>query len=255
MGGGVNEGEPELPPVEPDEPTYVDLGLPSGNLWATCNLGAESETDYGLYFQWGDNKGYKTACSEAESDGNGDAHCFNWSKYKYCNGSYDTMTKYCTDSEYGTIDNKTVLEPEDDAATVMLGGQWRMPTVEELQEMIDNTEPGDGADQYSWIENYNGTGVNGLLRKSKTNGNTIFFPAAGGYKNKISNDYIGIDCNYMSSSLYGYSHCMWVMHFSLYGAGVYDIIDYNNRYFGMSIRAIKPSEPTSEPIKLDAPVL
>ena len=85
---------------------YVDFGLPSRLKWAKCNVGAKKETDYGYYFQWGD------IVDKSNSD------C-NWENYKYCNGSHNTLTKYCTDAEddsYGTVDNKRTLEPMDDAA-------------------------------------------------------------------------------------------------------------------------------------------
>ena len=109
---------------------YVDLGLPSGTLWAKCNIGAEKETDYGLYFQWGDVVGYKDASS---------GKSFSWSDYKYCNGSSTTLTKYNNSSSYGTVDNLNILEPSDDAATVNMGGSWRIPSNWEYQELIDNT--------------------------------------------------------------------------------------------------------------------
>lgn len=103
---------------------YVDLGLPSGLKWAKCNVGAEKETDYGDYFQWGE--------TTPDTD-------YSWATYKYCNGSSSTMTKYCTHSSYGTVDNKTTLEPEDDAATQIMGGNWRMPTSTEYQTLYDET--------------------------------------------------------------------------------------------------------------------
>ena len=81
----------------------VDLGLPSGTLWADRNIGADSPEGYGDYFAWGETRPKST---------------YSWSTYKYCKGSYDTMTKYCTDSSRGTVDNKTVLEAADDAAIV-----------------------------------------------------------------------------------------------------------------------------------------
>ena len=105
---------------------YVDLGLPSGLKWAKCNVGATSETDYGSYFQWGD----------IEDKSNSD---YNWAHYKYCNGSDTTMTKYCTDSSYGTVDDKTTLDPEDDAASQIMGGNWRMPTASEYQTLYNET--------------------------------------------------------------------------------------------------------------------
>ena len=105
---------------------YVDLGLPSGLKWAKCNVGATSEADYGSYFQWGD----------IEDKSNSD---YSWESYKYCNGTYKTLTKYCTNSSYGTVDNKTTLDPEDDAATQIMGGDWRMPTASEYQTLYNET--------------------------------------------------------------------------------------------------------------------
>lgn len=140
--------------------TYVDFGLPSGTLWAKCNIGAEKETDYGFYFQWGDIKNKSNAeCSLAT--------------YKHCNGSLNSMNKYCTNSGYGTVDNKTTLESADDAATQIMGDEWRMPTKTECQELIDNTK-------HEWVNNYNESGVNGIKFISKTDTNKyIFIPAAG----------------------------------------------------------------------------
>ena len=103
---------------------YVDLGLPSGLKWAKCNIGATSETKDGDYFQWG----------ETTSD-----TVYDWAHYKYCNGSYNTLTKYNNDSSYGTVDNKTTLDPEDDAATQIMGGDWRMPTASEYQTLYNET--------------------------------------------------------------------------------------------------------------------
>ena len=109
--------------------SYVDLGLSSGLKWAKCNIGATSETEDGDYFQWG----------ETTSD-----TVYDWAHYKYCNGSSTTMTKYCTNSSYGTVDNKTTLEPEDDAAIQNLRSQSgheeaRMPTASEYQTLYNET--------------------------------------------------------------------------------------------------------------------
>ena len=98
---------------------YVDLGLPSGLLWATCNVGANNPQDYGDYFAWGETT---------------PKDFYSWSNYKYCRG-YEQLTKYCTMSDYGYngyTDNLTTLLPEDDAATVNWGDGWRMPTKEEF---------------------------------------------------------------------------------------------------------------------------
>ena len=128
---------------------YVDLGLPSGLKWAKCNVGATSESDYGDYFMWGSTTPNTTDDCNREN-------------YKYCNKSSDTLTKY----------GITTLDPEDDAATQIMGGDWRMPTQAEWYELWNNTNSG-------WISNYNGTGVNGRKFTSKKNGNSIFIPAAG----------------------------------------------------------------------------
>ena len=135
---------------------YVDLGLPSGTKWATCNVGAKSETDYGLYFAWGGNKG----CSSPNG-----AKLFDRRNYKFSNStSSSTFTKY------NSTDGKTVLDLEDDAAYVYMGGRWHMPSSEQIKELITNTES-------AWIIDYHGSGVNGRLFTSNINGEKLFFPA------------------------------------------------------------------------------
>ena len=135
---------------------YVDLGLPSGLKWATCNVGATKPEEYGNYYAWGET----TPKTE-----------YNWSTYKWCNGSENTMTKYCTNSDYGTVDYKTILDPKDDAASVNMGGSWRMPTKGEWMELQEECT-------WEWKQSYKGTTA-GYLVTSKANGNSIFFPAAG----------------------------------------------------------------------------
>ncbi len=130
---------------------YVDLGL--SVKWATCNVGATTPEGYGNYFAWGETEPKTT---------------YSWSTYKWCNGSYDTQTKYCTSSSYGTVDNKTVLDLADDAARANWGGAWRMPTDEEWTELRENCT-------WTWttLNSVNGYEVKG------SNGNSIFLPAAG----------------------------------------------------------------------------
>lgn len=95
---------------------YVDLGLPSGTLWAKMNAGAESETDTGLYFAWGETQGYTAEQVGVDKQ-------FSWSDYKFNpSGDGSTFTKY------NLTDNKVVLDAEDDAAAVNMGGEWHMPT-------------------------------------------------------------------------------------------------------------------------------
>ena len=131
----------------------VDLGLPSGTLWATCNVGANSPEEYGDYFAWGE--------TAPKQD-------YTWKTYKWCNGSWDSLTKYCTKSYYGTVDDKMELDPADDAAYENWGSSWRMPTKEQLAELSENCT-------WQWTTR---NGVNGELGTGP-NGNTLFLPAAG----------------------------------------------------------------------------
>ena len=156
---------------------FVDLGLPSGLLWATCNVGADSPEDYGDYFAWGE--------TQPKSD-------YSWGTYQYCMGSNTTLTKYCNNASYGYngyTDNLTVLEASDDAATANWGSGWRMPTKVEWQELLDNTT-------YTW------TFQNGVYgqRFTASNGNSLFLPAAS-YRNGTSLNGVGVLGCYWSSSL------------------------------------------------------
>ena len=110
---------------------YVDLGLPSQLKWAKYNIGATNEEEAGLYFQWGDTQGYT---AEQVGDGEG-LKKFDWASYKFSiDGSNSNFSKY------NASDSKTVLDPEDDAAHVNMGGNWRMPTFEEYKELLLNTD-------------------------------------------------------------------------------------------------------------------
>ncbi len=143
----------------PDTKEYVDLGLPSGLLWATCNVGAYAPQNNGNYYAWG----------ETETKTN-----YSWDTYKY--GSADNaLTKYCSSSDYGEdgfTDDLTTLEASDDVAAKNWGDNWRMPTDAEWTELREKCT-------WTWTSNYNGTGVAGYEVKSKTNDNSIFLPAAG----------------------------------------------------------------------------
>ena len=152
---------------------YVDLGL--SVKWATCNVGASKPEEYGDYFAWGETepKDY-----------------YGWSTYKWCDGTYNILTKYNNSSSDGTVDNKTQLELSDDAARANWGGNWRMPTDTELTELRENC---------TWTQTTQ-EGVNGYKVTSKKNGNTIFLPAAG-YRNNSSLNYAGSRGYYRSSSL------------------------------------------------------
>ena len=190
---------------------YVDLGLPSGLLWATCNVGATNPEDYGNYYAWGE------TMTKSE---------YNWDNYQYSNGSNTTMTKYCTDADYGNdgfVDNLTTLLPEDDAATANWGDGWRMPTQEELIELYNNTT-------VTWTTQ---NGVNGRLFTA-SNGNSLFLPAAGYYVE--SNLHTGEWGYYWSSSLYTgipYGACRF--HFDLDG---FNWSSGTSRYYGFSVRPV-----------------
>ena len=186
----------------------VDLGLSSGTKWATCNVGANSPEEYGGYYAWG----------ETEEKSN-----YDWSTYKWCNGSEYTMTKYCTNSYFGTVDNKTVLDPEDDVAHVKWGGSWRMPTKAEQDELHNKCS-------WTWTRQ---NGVNGY-RVTGPNGNSIFLPAAG-YRNDTDVNNRGSHGSYWSSSLDSNSSGR---AYYLYFYDNYYGRNDNNRCLGRSVRPV-----------------
>ena len=188
---------------------YVDLGL--SVKWATCNVGADSPEDYGDYFAWGETKPKST---------------YKWSTYEWCQGSTTTLTKYCTYSSYGKVDNKTQLDLSDDAARANWGGSWRMPTHDELTELREKC---------SWTGTTQ-NGVEGYKVTSKTNGNSIFLPAAG-YRYVSSLLRAGSYGYYWSSSLCTDDplYARYV-YFNSSGVGWYD--DYRGN--GQSVRPVCP---------------
>ncbi len=188
---------------------WVDLGL--SVKWATMNIGAYSPEDYGDYFAWGETKPKKD---------------YSWGTYKWCNGSENSLTKYCTDSKYGTIDNKVTLEPEDDVIHVNWGGIWRMPTGEELDELQTKCT-------WTWTTI---NGLSGFKVISKTNGESIFLPA-GGYWEGGSFYLTNRMVLYWSSTLDTSNSNNAYSYWSFENA----VNTYNNmRYVGMSVRAVCP---------------
>ena len=189
---------------------WVDLGLPSGLLWATRNVGASSPTDYGNYYAWGETSPKSV---------------YDWSTYRYCNGGYDALTKYCNRASYGYngfTDNLTILQPGDDAATANYGG--RTPTKEEWQELLNNTT-------VSWTTL---NGVNGRLFTA-SNGSSVFLPAAG-FRWDSSLYFAGSYGHYWSSSLYtGNPNDAWYFDFNSDGQLMSDY----DRYHGLSVRAVR----------------
>jgi uncharacterized protein (TIGR02145 family) len=199
---------------------YVEIG---GLKWATMNIGANSVTDYGMYFQWGDTQGYT-----ADQVGSGDGQkYFGWADYKYGNGTSSPGNTGMT--KYNSTDGKKVLEASDDAVTAAWGGSWRMPTKDEYVALGNavNTE---------WTNDYKSTGVAGLVCTAKDgSGAELFFPAAGDcYNGSVYN--VGSGGYYWSSSLFSSNvQYAYLLDFSNDYVGWQD---YYNRYYGFPVRGV-----------------
>ncbi len=206
-GGGTNPGG------EVVETNWVDLGLPSGLLWASCNVGATAPEEYGDYFAWGE-----TTTKDV----------YNWSTYRYCTvdgeGNLSSLTKYNTSTDYGTGDNLTTLQSGDDAATARLGNGARIPTYDEWNELLDNTTA-------EW------TTFNGVSGRkfTATNGKSIFLPAAG-YRDGSEFGLAGSDGYYWSASLF--SDGPYLAHRLGFHSG-YQSLSSGYRYHGFSVRAVR----------------
>ena len=172
--------------VEPGFSTheYVDLGLPSGTLWAAMNIGAASPESYGYYFAWGETY---------------PRNIYSWDNYMWCNGSSSSLTKYCTQYPYGFVDDITQLYPEDDAATAYWGPEWCMPTYEQIQELTANCSS-------EWTER---NGVYGRLFTSRINGETVFFPAAGYHTDTWYQ--AGVNGYYWSGEVGGTTYIVYIL--------------------------------------------
>lgn len=196
---------------------FVDLGLPSGTLWATCNIGADTPEGIGDYFSWGE-----TVPKDI----------YDWKSYQYgnCIDNWFAITKYCTDSVWGLngfVDNLTLLEPDDDAATVNWGDDWRMPTKEEWEELYQKTT-------WTW------TDINGVKGRLLTgsNGNSIFLPATGF---RLDGELICLGLGiYWSNTLHDhFPERGWSYHFdfeSSHVCGTYE------RSRGHVVRAVRSAE-------------
>ncbi len=176
----AKSGPTVVKPEDISQEPYVDLGLPSGTLWATHNVGANAPEEYGDYFAWGETK--------PKSE-------YLWQNYKYAKakGEEFKFTKYCNNKEYGNkgyTDTRTTLERSDDAATANWGSEWCMPTIEQFKELLDNCA-------YEWAVLNN---AEGYLFTSKYNGAKVFFSAAG-FRTGATLDFVGLTGNYLSSSL------------------------------------------------------
>ena len=196
---------------------YVDLGLPSGTLWAKCNLGAEKETDFGLFYQWGDTEGY---------DGDS-GHDFNWNDYKY--GAPLSPTKY------NKTDNKLVLDNEDDPVFAATKCEQKMPTKEQFQELITYTN-------HEWTSI---DGINGMKYSNKKDDTKYIFIPATGYCYHGSLYEVGsFGCVWSASRNKYNAWSAWGMYFD---AGDVDVdVDYSGRYLGCSVRGVINPKPIKE---------
>ena len=215
-GGGSNLG------TDPDTTSgeWVDLGLPSGLLWATCNLGATSPEEYGDYFAWGETQSKEV---------------YAWNTYCFATvdeyGHPQTLAKYNISESWGTVDNLTTLEAGDDVATQVLGNGARIPTKAEWQELLDNTTAECAT-------------VNDVFGRKYTasNGNSLFLPATG-YRYESNTYGDGSYGYYWTSSLYTYTvsvdlhpNMAYMMNFNYTSQGV---DEGYARFHGLSVRAVR----------------
>ena len=194
-----------------DGHSWVDLGLPSGTRWATMNLGALSQQEYGSYYAWG----------ETQPKDN-----YNWDTYQHCGGSATELTKYCTTPNMGTRDDKTVLESADDAATAAWGSNWCMPTEDQFAELFD-----DAYTTSVWTEQ---NGLYGRLITSRVNGNSVFLPAAG-YMNGTTLSSAGTGGYYATKNLSA-DDCDYNLSLNLGSSTATESDIY--RCYGQSIRPV-----------------
>jgi len=195
-------------PYDTNGYSYVDLGLPSGTKWANMNVGAESPEGYGDYYAWGEIEPNKASAYTSQN-------------YRFYPGNDND--EY---SKYNDTDNKMTLDLADDAANVVMGGDWHMPTSAQCAELLDNTTS-------SWTVDYNGTGVAGIIFTSNNNGNSIFFPAAGAAFDGSAEGQ-GVVFGVWSSSRYSNSNRAWSLRGGSDGLGMGILY----RYGGLSIRGV-----------------
>ena len=216
---------------------FVDLGLPSGLKWAAWNVGATKPEESGLYFAWGEDKGYVVTSGTPIDASNGVYNAIiknadgsettkrfasGYTDYKH----YDSATSAFT--KYNETDGLQTLENKDDGC-YLTENDMRMPTLADFQELISGTTQ-------LWTENYNGSGVNGMTFTSKTNGNSIFVPAVGAVGSGMFGSF-GLLGLFWSSSL---SSSSVNEAFVLCFVSDYLNVDYGSRFGGYPLRAVRP---------------
>ena len=180
------------------------------------NVGAKTETDYGDYFMWG------------STTPNTNTTC-NWANAPFNNGSDSYNEEYFTTHKSEWLDDNGNLKPEFDAARAIMGGDWRMPTMNEFQELIDYTTN-------EWVTNFKGTGVNGRKFTSRANGNSIFIPAPGRRLNS-SFEFLGRNC-YVWSSFLGTGNLAFAISLFFKSNPDSTYMGSGKRYEGRSVRGV-----------------
>ena len=216
---------------------YVDLGMKDSNgkavLWATHNLGATKPEEYGAYIAWGENGTAEEGYVDGIKLKDGSSYYY-WDNLKYCSGTTDVgpFTKYVDSSSFGTVDNLTTLESEDDAATVNWGSDWRTPTYDEWTA-LNNT------DNFTWAWDSTNNGYTVTSKISGYVGKSVFLPAAG-YRYSSYLGGAGSFGLYWSSSLFtsysGYARDCYFFSGNHYVDGNYG---YYRRYAGRSVRPVR----------------
>ena len=204
-GSGV-KAECQVRVKKADTMEYVDLGLPSGTLWATCNVGASSPEEYGDYFAWGETVTKDT---------------YNWSTY------FDTEDNGSTFKKYNNSGGMTELLPEDDAATANWGSGWQMPSLDQIKELINSN--------YTTTTWTTQNGINGRKITSKSNGNSVFLPAASCRYGTSLNDAGSIGYYWSRSLSTGYSSGAYDLYFD--SSSIFR--DSSYRYYGFTVRAVR----------------
>ena len=184
---------------------YFDLGLPSGVKWATCNVGATSPEDYGDYFAWGE--------TETKDE------------YTEENNLTDGLSISELETQ-GYIDGEGNLTASHDAATAHWGGAWRMPTLDEMRELVNNCT-------WTWLYQ---NGVEGY-KVTGPNGNSIFLPATG-YRNGSSLDYDGDRGGYWSSTPIDYDNDHSAYYLYFLDSGYHGMSLDSNHHYGLSVRPV-----------------